>query len=142
MHVVEHSARNANDQHFQTAPCPVLHSARYINDHVLVQLDFPMVQTHSPLALLPVADQESEITQSKMVLEQLLGRPAPGFSYPHGSVSVHTIALVRRSGFAFACASEADVTSLRSNRFALPRFWVPDWDGRAFSRWLLRWIRR
>lgn len=99
-------------------------------------------QTHSPLALLPVADQESEITQSKMVLEQLLGRPAPGFSYPHGSVSVHTIALVRRSGFAFACASEADVTSLRSNRFALPRFWVPDWDGRAFSRWLLRWIRR
>lgn len=96
--------------------------------------------THSALATLPVARQESEIQQSKVLLEGLLRRPTLGFAYPYGSVSVQTINLVRRSGFAFACASQTDVTSRRSNRFCLPRFWIPDWDGRTFSRWLMRWL--
>jgi len=97
--------------------------------------------THSLLAPLPLSDQESEIKQSKDFLERLLGRPVLGFSYPYGSVSVETMTLVRCSGFAFACASQTDVASHRSNRFLLPRFWIPNWDGPTFSRWLLRWLR-
>lgn len=98
--------------------------------------------THSLLAQLPVASQESEIRQSKAFLERLLRRPILGFSYPYGSVSTATLSVVRRSGFAFACASQTDVTSTASNRFLLPRFWIPNWDGRTFSRWLMRWLRK
>ena len=97
--------------------------------------------THSLLAQLPVTTQESDIQQSKAVLERLLRRPILGFSYPYGSVSAATQEIVRRAGFAFACASHTDVTSTASHRFLLPRFWIPNWNGRRFSRWLMRWLR-
>jgi peptidoglycan/xylan/chitin deacetylase (PgdA/CDA1 family) len=97
-------------------------------------------KTHSFLAQLSLSDQESEIKQSKDFLERLLRRPILGFSYPNGSVSVETMTLVRGAGFAFACASQTDVASSRSNRFRLPRFWIPNWDGQTFSRWLTRWL--
>jgi len=99
-------------------------------------------ETHSLLAQLPAATQESEIQRSKAVLERVLGRPIVGFSYPYGSVSATTAEIVRRAGYAFACASHTDVASAASHRFVLPRFWIPDWDGRTFSRWLTRWLRR
>lgn len=97
-------------------------------------------QTHSVLATLPALAQEDEVRTSKATLERLLGRPTSGFSYPHGSASAQTIAIVRRAGFAFACASDSDVASRRSDRFRLPRFWIPDCDGRVFARWLRRWL--
>src|SRR5438552_4537257 len=51
MNVVEHAARDADDQHFQGAPRPVLHPAWHVDDYVFVQFDFLVVKTHSPLAL-------------------------------------------------------------------------------------------
>jgi peptidoglycan/xylan/chitin deacetylase (PgdA/CDA1 family) len=98
--------------------------------------------THSLLAQLPVASQQSDIRQSKTVLESLLGRPILGFAYPYGSVSPATLNIVRGSGFAFACSSHTDVTSAGSNRFLLPRFWIPNWDGRRFLGWLMRWLKK
>lgn len=98
--------------------------------------------THASLPTLPVHRQRSEIQGSKTDLEQLIGRPVVSFSYPHGHWSRETMSIVRRSGYERACTSGNDVVRHGSNRYELPRFWVPNWDGRRFSRWLSRWLGR
>lgn len=97
-------------------------------------------RTHPALPDLPDDRQRSEIQRSKTELEELVGRPVPSFSYPHGRSSAQTASLVRESGYECACTSRNDVVRAGSDRFDLPRFWVPDWDGARFSRWLGRWL--
>jgi peptidoglycan/xylan/chitin deacetylase (PgdA/CDA1 family) len=96
--------------------------------------------THPFLAELPIKAQHAEIEGSKAHLERLLGRPVSAFSYPNGSSSRDTVALVRESGFTCACASFKDIVRRGSDRFLLPRFWVQDWDAEAFSRRLRLWL--
>jgi peptidoglycan/xylan/chitin deacetylase (PgdA/CDA1 family) len=96
--------------------------------------------THPMLATCPAAEQQVEIQQSKVHLQELLGRPVTGFSYPHGSVSSLTRELVRASGYKYACASFNDVARRNSDPFCLPRFWVPNWNGARFGRWLRWWL--
>lgn len=96
--------------------------------------------THPLLAGLPVPAQRSEIRESKVYLEEILGRPVASFSYPNGSSSRETLAIVRESGFGCACTSHNDVVWRGSDRFHLPRFWIPDCDGKEFSRWLRSWL--
>jgi peptidoglycan/xylan/chitin deacetylase (PgdA/CDA1 family) len=97
---------------------------------------------HPVLAELFLEDQKREIRGSKDELERLLKREVRCFSYPHGSVSEETLKIVENAGFGCACASHNDVVRRGSNPFCLPRFWVPDWDGRRFSRWINTWISR
>jgi peptidoglycan/xylan/chitin deacetylase (PgdA/CDA1 family) len=96
--------------------------------------------THPFLAELPISVQQSEIQQSKTCLEELMARPVTSFSYPNGSSSQETMAVVGDSGFVCACTSDNDVVRQGSNRFNLPRFWIPNWDGTSFSRWLQWWL--
>ena len=96
--------------------------------------------THPLLAALPSMEQETEIRQSKSYLEELLEQPITSFSYPNGSCSETTITLVRESGFQCACASHNDIVWQGSDRFQLPRFWVPNWGKATFSSWLRRWL--
>jgi peptidoglycan/xylan/chitin deacetylase (PgdA/CDA1 family) len=96
--------------------------------------------THPVLPLLPVERQRAEIERSKEDLEGLVGREVVSFSYPHGRLSSETAALVRGAGFESACISRSDVIRRNSSPFELTRFWVPDWDGARFSRWLARWL--
>jgi peptidoglycan/xylan/chitin deacetylase (PgdA/CDA1 family) len=97
--------------------------------------------THSPLADLSPAMQRCEIVQSKRYLEDLLAQPVTSFSYPHGSLSDSTVAVVRETGFTCACRSFNDVTWRGSDRFQLPRLWARDWDGDRFRRWIIRWLK-
>jgi len=97
--------------------------------------------SHPLLAALPIALQRSEIHDGKRTLEALLGRPVTGFSYPNGSASPTTRALVQEAGFRNACGNQPDVARRSSHRYQLPRFWVPDGDGDAFARWLHPWLR-
>jgi hypothetical protein len=97
--------------------------------------------THPLLAHLPAAGQEAEIRESKATLEALLEGPVVAFSYPNGSATAETEVLVKEAGFALACTSDEDVVRRDSNPYHLPRFWVPDWDGATFGRWLERWLR-
>jgi peptidoglycan/xylan/chitin deacetylase (PgdA/CDA1 family) len=96
--------------------------------------------THPVLASLPISAQRREIQDSKLHLEMLLGRPVTSFAYPNGSSSQATRALVRESGFDCACASHNDIVWRACDPFHLPRFWIRDWNGDTFSRWLRLWL--
>jgi peptidoglycan/xylan/chitin deacetylase (PgdA/CDA1 family) len=97
--------------------------------------------THRSLAGLPDYDQQLEIKESRDRLEEILGRPVSGFSYPHGVCSGEVRARVQQAGYRFACGSYNDVVHRRSDTFHLPRFWIPDWDGEMFESWLRKWLR-
>jgi peptidoglycan/xylan/chitin deacetylase (PgdA/CDA1 family) len=96
--------------------------------------------SHPLLAALPAETQQFEIKQSKLHLEEVLGKSVASFSYPNGSFSRETANIVRNSGFTCGCASHNDIVWRGSDRFCLPRFWIPDWDGAKFSQWLQRWL--
>jgi peptidoglycan/xylan/chitin deacetylase (PgdA/CDA1 family) len=95
---------------------------------------------HPVLTRLSLEEQQAEIQESKSYLENLLERPVTGFSYPNGSYTQETLAIVRECGFSYACASNGDIVRNQSQYLALPRFWIPNWDGPTFSRWLERWL--
>jgi peptidoglycan/xylan/chitin deacetylase (PgdA/CDA1 family) len=98
--------------------------------------------THPALSDLTRDKQRSEIQRSKADLEGLVGQPVLSFSYPHGRSSAETARIVRESGYECACTSREDAVRRGSDLFDLPRFWVPDWDGARFSRWLRQWLGR
>jgi peptidoglycan/xylan/chitin deacetylase (PgdA/CDA1 family) len=93
--------------------------------------------SHPALSRLTIAAQRHQIERSKADLEQMLGRQVTSFSYPHGQrgdFTAETAALVERAGFASACAAYAGRIARDTNRFQLPRNWVPDCDGETFAR--------
>jgi peptidoglycan/xylan/chitin deacetylase (PgdA/CDA1 family) len=97
--------------------------------------------THPALANLPLSVQREQIRRSKASLEDVLGRPVTSFSYPHGSYTPETAALVREAGFACACSSLIDLVWRGTDRFQLPRMVVKNWDGEAFAQRLEEWFR-
>jgi peptidoglycan/xylan/chitin deacetylase (PgdA/CDA1 family) len=98
--------------------------------------------SHPALPSLPREAQRSEITSSKETLEEIVGRPVDGFSYPHGRYTSGSIDLVREAGFQYACAVRpskisANLSVDRCDPYVLPRIVVPDWDGATFEHKLL-----
>jgi peptidoglycan/xylan/chitin deacetylase (PgdA/CDA1 family) len=99
--------------------------------------------THPALDTLPPSAQWDEIQQSKMRLEDLLGRSVSSFAYPFGrrcDYLPETVSIVRDVGFARACSNFSGVVEPSTDRFQLPRVQVQDWDGEEFSRRLERWF--
>jgi peptidoglycan/xylan/chitin deacetylase (PgdA/CDA1 family) len=96
--------------------------------------------THPFLPDLALSEQLEEIVQSKVDLETLLRRPITGFSYPNGASTPATRNMVENAGFTYACASHLGTVVSGTPSFSLPRFWIPDWGGGTFRRWLDRWL--
>jgi peptidoglycan/xylan/chitin deacetylase (PgdA/CDA1 family) len=96
--------------------------------------------THPHLGSLDEDSQRREIGGSRERLEKLVGGSVTAFSYPHGSTSATTAGLVREAGFDSACSSVNDVARRGTDPYFLPRFWIGDWDGDTFRRWLVRWL--
>jgi peptidoglycan/xylan/chitin deacetylase (PgdA/CDA1 family) len=96
--------------------------------------------SHCCLERLGPDEQRREIAQNKADLEKLCGVPVQVFSYPNGSLSAETPNLVRAVGYSCACASAEGVVSKRTNRFQIPRLWVPDVANADFRRWLGNWV--
>jgi peptidoglycan/xylan/chitin deacetylase (PgdA/CDA1 family) len=105
----------------------------------LVQIGAHTV-THPALSQLSVERQREEITGSRHDLEAVLGRRVTGFSYPFGDTGAGAATLVQEAGFLYACESRSAVAWRRTEQFALPRFWVPNWDGQRMASWLERWL--
>jgi peptidoglycan/xylan/chitin deacetylase (PgdA/CDA1 family) len=96
--------------------------------------------SHPALTSLPPAQRESELRDSRLTLTEILGQSVTALSYPHGDNDVDTRRLAQQAGYQLACASRNGIVHGRQEPFALPRFWVPDWDGEQFGRWLSKWL--
>ena len=101
--------------------------------------------THAQLSALDLEAQRSEIRQSKLRLEEIVGNRIAGFAYPYGGkgdYSSETISLVRDTGFSHACTTSADFVRRGTDPFQLPRVQVTDVDGESFSRLISEWMAR
>jgi peptidoglycan/xylan/chitin deacetylase (PgdA/CDA1 family) len=96
--------------------------------------------THPILPRLPISEQKKEIQDSKDLLEDILGKPVTGFAYPNGSFNQDTEAVVKESGFQYACSSKRDVIWRRQQIYHLPRFWPKDWDGNRMINDMSFWL--
>jgi peptidoglycan/xylan/chitin deacetylase (PgdA/CDA1 family) len=99
--------------------------------------------THPVLATLPIAEQRSEIQQSRAQLEAIVGRPVSSFAYPYGKLhdyTEETVTVLREGGFTHACLNVVGVVRRATDRYALPRIFVPDCDGATFARLLADWL--
>jgi peptidoglycan/xylan/chitin deacetylase (PgdA/CDA1 family) len=96
--------------------------------------------SHPILSELADIEQRMEVLKGKEILEKILNCKVKSFSYPHGQLTEETLTIVRNSGFLCACASYNDVAWSGSDNFQLPRFWIQDWNGQKFERWLKRWL--
>ena len=92
--------------------------------------------THPMLPTLLPDEQLEEIQDCKADLEEMIGSVVTQFSYPYGSFSEETRAIVQNCEFTCACSTQARRVPAGANRFALPRVQVHDWGGEQFSRWL------
>jgi peptidoglycan/xylan/chitin deacetylase (PgdA/CDA1 family) len=96
--------------------------------------------SHPALSSLRPAQQQAELRHSRQTLTEILGQPVTILSYPHGDNNAEIRQLAQRAGYQLACASRNGIVHRRQDPFGLPRFWVPNWDGEQFGRWLARWI--
>ena len=95
---------------------------------------------HLSLSHLPDDEQTNELLESRHFLERNLGKAIHGFSYPNGSFSELTKNLAQECGYTYACQSRPGPVFAHSDLYQLPRFWIPDWDGATFRRWLVKWL--
>jgi peptidoglycan/xylan/chitin deacetylase (PgdA/CDA1 family) len=99
--------------------------------------------SHPVLGTLDLAEQQSEIHDSRKSLEALVGKPVESFAYPFGTTADYTdqtVALVRNAGFRRACSNFPAFTTGRSDPYQLPRCIVRNWDLDTFVRLLNRWF--
>lgn len=77
--------------------------------------------THARLTELSGADLRAEVRDSKHVLEDLLGRPVHGFSYPYGAWDARIRDEVIEAGYRYATATTLRVVDGTLDPFAIPR---------------------
>lgn len=93
--------------------------------------------THPQLDIVSSEQRRSEIADSKLQLEDGLGRRVRSFAYPHGYHSAAARRLVAAAGFDSATACGNRWSHVEDNRYALSRFTVlGDLTTGALAAWL------
>ena len=116
---------------------------RQLADGGLVEIGAHTV-THPVLSAIPPAQQQEEISESKVQLEQILNQPVVSFAYPYGTRDDYnrdSVEIVKQTKFSCACSNFKGVVQPRTSLYELPRFVVRDWDGDEFERQLRGWFR-
>lgn len=98
--------------------------------------------SHPPLAEVTPARARQEIIGARGALEDALATAVKLFSYPHGSVDASAVELVDEAGYELACISASDSVRHGTERFALPRVWARNEEGRAFARRMRSYLGR
>jgi peptidoglycan/xylan/chitin deacetylase (PgdA/CDA1 family) len=99
-------------------------------------------ETHPILPHLSGSEQCLELENSRLSLEVITGQPVKYFSFPNGKYSKESCHMVRSTGYKLAFTSRLGIVHRGLDRFTLPRFWIPDWNGEQFERWLRKWIKQ
>ena len=92
--------------------------------------------SHPRLAALTGAAQRAEIEAGRAALQSIVDRPIESFAYPFGRAgdyTAETMAIVREAGFTRACSNQAGRVDRSTDRYALPRLYVRDWNGDEFA---------
>jgi len=100
--------------------------------------------SHVDLTRLDDAALAAELGQCQAALAELLGAPAPSFSYPFGLHDLRVARAVAAAGFAQACTTRPGHLTPQTNPLAIPRIMIKRSDDpldfslkltRARSRW-------
>jgi peptidoglycan/xylan/chitin deacetylase (PgdA/CDA1 family) len=78
-----------------------------------------------------------EINESKKIIENIINKKIYYFSYPFGGKNTYNkyiIKLLQKTGFEGSCANFHDSVSIFSNKYALPRKLIRDWDSNRLSK--------
>jgi glycosyltransferase involved in cell wall biosynthesis/peptidoglycan/xylan/chitin deacetylase (PgdA/CDA1 family) len=94
--------------------------------------------THPSLPLLTTQEKAREIGDSVARCAELTGVEPRSFAYPYGNLDTESQRLVEQAGFLCACKADGSFVTRRSNRFALPRIFVGNWDSARLARHLGR----
>jgi peptidoglycan/xylan/chitin deacetylase (PgdA/CDA1 family) len=92
--------------------------------------------SHARLAALTGAEQRAYIETGLKAVESIIGRRIESFAYPFGRAgdyTAETMAIVREAGFTRACSNQAGRVDRSTDRYALPRLYVRDWNGDEFA---------
>jgi len=84
--------------------------------------------SHASLPRLSPEEQAREINESVLRCEALAGTRPRTFAYPYGDHSSELEPLVEQAGFLCACRADGWFVTRKTNRFALPRFFVRNSD--------------
>jgi len=76
---------------------------------------------HVKLAQVPTESAWKQISDSKSVIESVIGTEVRSFSYPHGSHTREVRDLVERAGYAAACTTVSGLNKASDDRFLLRR---------------------
>ena len=95
---------------------------------------------HTALARFPPAVQEREIEENKKFLAAINGSAPTGFSYAHDSYNDHSIDILKKHDFRYACTTGEGRVTANTDVFALPRCHVKDWTGAVFNGQLAKWF--
>lgn len=91
--------------------------------------------THPVLTDIGPSKAGEEIHQSKLDIEERLGRPIRYFAYPYGRFDQHIQNVVRAAGYEAACSTLSGFANKNSDRYALRRIEIFGGDSlRVFRR--------
>jgi peptidoglycan/xylan/chitin deacetylase (PgdA/CDA1 family) len=82
--------------------------------------------THFILTQIPKSAMKAEVAHSKGCIEKQLGRSIGGFSYPNGDYSDEIEALVRATGYRYACTTKPGSVNRSDSLYQLKRIRVHD----------------
>lgn len=99
-------------------------------------------ETHPMLARFSIEKQEVEIKRSKQSIEDMIGQSISSFSYPHGSYTNDTPALVKSAHFKQACTVNQAPVMRYTDPLLLPRYMVLNWGAKEFEKKLCEWLNQ
>lgn len=79
---------------------------------------------HPRLTTLQTENICEQLSGSKEILEDILGKPVTSFSYPHGNFNSETIAILKECGYVSAVTCKSDFAENAPSLFEIPRKYV------------------
>lgn len=91
--------------------------------------------SHCNLSKTDYDSAKKELTESKRILEEKIGRSITTVAYPYGEFTPETINIVKEAGYKFAFATDQAPLGLHENYFAVRRIGIfPNTFKHGFSR--------